>query len=51
MGCSPWGCKELAMTERLTYIHQHLSVEVLTPSTQSVAVFGDGTFKEVIKKK
>ena len=41
MGCSPWGCKELGMAERLTltYLHNsqvvHLSlVDTRIPATQ-----------------
>ena len=47
---SPWGCKESDMTERLSvFIIQMLKFQPLV--TQNVTVFGDRTFKEVIKAK
>ena len=29
-GCSPWGCKELGMSERLTHMHSNQNSVVLT---------------------
>ena len=34
MGYSPWGCKELDMTERLTHIYRYIQNIHKTPTTQ-----------------
>ena len=51
MGYNPWDWESSDLAEQLSTQVQNPYVEVLTLVLENVTVFGDRTFKEVIKMR